>query len=239
MERGYAQKQIATTEQLWVGYINQTRLSDKWSLVADVHLRTKEKFTKNLYQSVFRAGADFHTAENTSLAAGYAYFDYYAGDNHPNVSQPEHRGWEQVQWNTNYRHIHLQQRVRLEERYRRKITSNGELGDGYNFNFRARYSLNFLYPLGKKPYAVKTLALIAHEEVMVNYGKEIVYNTFDQNRFLLGFNYYITSNNSAQLGYMNIFQQQSSGNKYKNIHAIRLYYYHTLDLRKGFHPPSL
>ena len=236
MESGYAQKQIATTEQLWVGYINQTRLSDKWDVVADIHLRTKDKFTKGFYQSVFRAGAAYHVAENASLAAGYAYFDYYPGDNHPNVAQSEHRIWEQVQWNTNYSKIHLQQRIRLEERYRRKIKSDGELDNGYSFNYRARYSLNFLYPLGKHPYAVKSIALIAHEEVMVNYGKEIVYNTFDQNRFLLGFNYYIAANNSMQLGYMNVLQQQSSGNKYKNIHAIRLYYYHTLDLRKTIHP---
>lgn len=32
---GYSQviKQIKTTEQLWLGYFNQIRLSDKWGLI--------------------------------------------------------------------------------------------------------------------------------------------------------------------------------------------------------------
>jgi hypothetical protein len=31
---------------------------------------------------------------------------------------------------------------------------------------------------------------------------------------------------------MNVFQQLAAGNSYKNIHAIRLFYLHNLDLRK-------
>jgi hypothetical protein len=32
---------------------------------------------------------------------------------------------------------------------------------------------------------------------------------------------------------MNMFQQLSSGNKYRNINAIRLFYFQNLDLRKA------
>jgi hypothetical protein len=67
---------------------------------------------------------------------------------------------------------------------------------------------------------------------MVNLGKEIVYNYFDQNRFFIGLGYHVNSHDSIQLGYMNVFQQLTVGNRYKDIHAGRVFYFHNLDLRK-------
>ena len=39
-----AQKQTSSVQQVWASYNNQTRLSDKWGLWGDFHLRTKEDF---------------------------------------------------------------------------------------------------------------------------------------------------------------------------------------------------
>jgi hypothetical protein len=64
----------------------------------------------------------------------------------------------------------------------------------------------------------------------INFGKEIVYNYFDQNRLFLGFNYYLTKHNTLQFGYMNLFQQLSAGNKYKMIHTARVSFFHNLNL---------
>jgi hypothetical protein len=122
--------------------------------------------------------------------------------------------------------------VRLDERFRRKIKSNDELAEGYNYNWKARYNLFLMAPLSKNAFAPKTLSFVANDEVHINFGKQVIYNYFDQNRFFLGFAYHINKHDNIQFGYMNMFQQLAAGNQYRNINAARVFYFHNLDLRK-------
>ena len=122
--------------------------------------------------------------------------------------------------------------IRLEERYRRKIVNDSTLGSGYNFNFRLRYNIWYELPLSSKGIVPYSLSFIANDEVHINFGKEIVYNYFDQNRFFLGFKYRFSERANVQFGYMNVFQQLAAGNKYKSIHGTRVFLFHNFDLRK-------
>ncbi len=195
-------------------------------------MRTKEDFFNNFSQSVIRLGLTYYLNEATKLTAGYAYVSIYPGDNHKNVTQPEHRPWQQIQWQNKYAKITTMQRFRLEERFRRKILNQSELADGYNFNYKMRYNFFLQAPLSKKGIQPKSFSFIVNDEVHINFGKQIVYNYFDQNRFFLGFGYQTNKNDNLQLGYMNVFQQLPVGNQYKSIHAARIFYFHNLDLRK-------
>ena len=121
--------------------------------------------------------------------------------------------------------------IRLEERWRHKIQGQETLADGYNFNWRIRYNFFYQVPLSKKGFAPNTFSFVANDEIHVNFGKQIVYNYFDQNRFFLGFAYQTNAHDNLQVGYMNIFQQLAAGNQYKSTHAIRVFYFHSLDLR--------
>jgi Protein of unknown function (DUF2490) len=228
---GFSQKQTTHVEQVWLAYCNQTRFSNKWGLWADLHLRTKEDFFTNFSTSIVRAGLTYYLNDNTKLTAGYAYVNHFPAEGHKNISQPEHRPWQQVQWHTKYQRVRLMQWVRLEERFRREIISDDELGDGYNFNWRVRYNFLTAIPLAKKAFAPGTWAFILNDELHVNAGKEIVYNYFDQNRFFIGFSYHLNAHDNIQFGYMNVFQQLAAGNQYKSIHAARIFYFHNLDLR--------
>jgi hypothetical protein len=184
-----------------------------------------------LSQFLFRPGITYYIDNNTKLTLGYAFINHFPADDHPDISSPEHRIWQQVQWHTNYSRIRLMQYFRLEERYRRKI-SNGELGDGYNFNFRMRYNFFMQVPIGVKKYERGAWSWVINDEVHINFGKRIVYNYFDQNRFFTGFNYFLNKKDNIQFGYMNLFQQLPSGNNYRSIHTARLFFFHNLDLRK-------
>ncbi len=86
--------------------------------------------------------------------------------------------------------------------------------------------------LAKKDFCKNTLSFVINDEAHINFGKEIVNNYFDQNRFFLGLKYQCNKQSNIQLGYMNVFQQLAAGNKYKSIHAIRLFYFQNFDLRK-------
>jgi hypothetical protein len=225
-------KNITHLNQVWVAYFNQTRLSNKWGAWADVHLRTKEDFVNNLSQSIVRLGLTYYLTDNTKLTFGYAYVNHFPGDNHANISQPEHRIWQQVQWHNKYPRLRLMQWLRLEEKFRHKIANNDNLAEGYNYNWKLRYNFFLNFPLSAKPFAPKTFSFVLNDEVHVNFGKEIVYNYFDQNRFFAGFAYHINAQDNIQFGYMNLFQQLAAGNSYKDINAARVSYLHNLDLRK-------
>jgi hypothetical protein len=84
--------------------------------------------------------------------------------------------------------VSIRQWIRPVQRYRRKIANDSTLGAGYNFNFRVRNSFLLQIPLGKNGPGPNNLSLVMNDEIHINFGKEIIYNYFDQNRFFLGFN---------------------------------------------------
>ena len=224
-------KQTESIQQVWVAYNNQTRFSNKWGAWADVHLRTKEDFFSRFSSSIVRVGLTHYLNDDTKLTAGYAYVSHYPAANQ-NITIPEHRPWQQIQWHSKYSRLRLMQWVRLEERFRKKLLNPDQLDDEYNFNFRMRYNIFFAVPLSKKRFEPKTLSFVVNDEVHINFGKQVVYNYFDQNRFFLGFAYHVNKHDNLQFGYMNQFQQLASGNRYRSVHVPRVFYFHNLDLRK-------
>ncbi len=225
-------KTTTSINQAWFGYFNQTRFSNKWGSWTDLHLRTREEFFNNLSTSIVRLGLTYYVNDATKITAGYAYVNFFPADNHKDVSQPEHRPWQQVQWHTKYPRTRMMQWLRLEERYRRKILNDSTLADGYNFNWKIRYNIFYQVPLSKKGPVSRSWSFIVNDEVHINFGKQVVNNYFDQNRFFIGFAFHTNSTDNLQLGYMNLFQQLAAGNQYKSIHAARIFYFHNLDLRK-------
>jgi Protein of unknown function (DUF2490) len=226
-------KQTESVHQVWLGYFNQTRFSNKWGMWADLHLRTKEDFFTNFSQAIVRLGLTYYLNDDTKLTAGYAFVNHFPADNHQHVSQPEHRPWQQLQWHTKYPKLRLMQWFRLEERYRRKILNDYELADGYSFNFRLRYNFLSMFPLSKKRFQPKTLSFVVNNEVHINFGKQVVNNYFDQNRFFMGFAYHVNKQDNLQFGYMNLFQQLAAGNRYRSLQVARVFYFHNFDLRKS------
>lgn len=225
-------KQTTHEEQLWLGYFNQTRISNRWGFWLDIHLRTTEHFATKFSKAIIRPGISFYVSDHVKLTAGYAFINHFPERGHENISQPEHRPWQQIQWHQKSGKFKFMQWVRFEQRFRRKIKNDDELAEGYNFNYRLRYNFMLMYPLGKEAFAPKTLFIALNDEIHINAGKQIVYNYFDQNRFFAGLGLQLTSHSNIQLGYMNIFQQLSSGNNYQMLHCIRLFFFQNLDLRK-------
>lgn len=232
--RSEAQVVKSTTHlnQVWYGYFNQTRFSRRWGLWSDLQLRSKENYFDNLSQSLVRIGLTHYLTDNTKLTLGYAWINHFPGDNHAYISQPEHRIWQQVQWHTKFPRLRLMQWIRLEEKFRHKIAGNSELAPGYDYSWKLRYNFLFNVPIGKKAFVPGSFSFVANDEIHINFGNNIVYNYFDQNRFFIGFSYHLTATDNIQFGYMNQFQQLSSGNAYKSVVAARIFYFHNLDLRR-------
>ena len=225
--------------QLWLGYFNQARFSKRWGMWLDIHLRTEEKVFNDLSQLLFRAGITYYASEKIRITAGYVYALQYPAEDMKGVVVPENRFWQLVQWQTQYPRIRMVQGLRFEQRFRRNVLNYNELAPGYNFNYRLRYNTVFNLPLNKVKIEANTLSFVMSDEVMVNFGKNIVYNYFDQNRFFAGFSWYFNAHDNIQLGYMNLFQQLPAGNKYRSAHIVRLYFIQQVDFRKKARNSSL
>jgi hypothetical protein len=226
------QRQTTDEEQTWLAYFNQTKLSNKWGIWLDTHLRLTEDFVKEPSKTMIRLGAMYYLTDDLKFTNGYAFINHFPEVGHANVSQPEHRIWHQLQLHTKYGKIRTMQWLRLEERFRRKIKNDNELAEGYRFDERIRYNFFLNVPLSKKGIAPKTVSALLNNEVMINLSKNNVYNVFDQNRFFAGFAYNFDSHSSLQVGYMNIYQQTAAGDKFKNMNAIRVFFMQNLDFSK-------
>lgn len=226
-----AQKTIVDDEQLWFGFFNQSRLSNKWGLWFDAHLRLKENYIGDFSQGIVRIGPTYYMSEDVRLTAAYAYVHTFPAPGHANIALPEHRPWQQVQWFMRGKKARLVQAVRLEERFRRKTFNDDQLGEGYHFNWRVRYNFALFVPLSKKRFDPGSVQLLFNNELFVNFGKNIVYNHFDQNRLFVGLAYQLNQNAQIQGGYMNLYQQLASGHQFRNQHTVRLFYLHNLDWR--------
>jgi hypothetical protein len=231
----YAQvaKQVAAEEQLWLGYFNQTRLSNKWGLWTDVHFRSTDDFVGAPSKFLFRAGLMYYLTDDFKFTNGYNFINHFPEEGHANVSMPEHRAWHQLQLHTKYGKVRTMQWLRLEERWRRNIKNDNELADGYRFDTRLRFNYLANFPLSKKGIVPKTLAFTLSNEIFINLGRKVLYNTFDQNRFFAGLSYQTSAHSNLQFGYMNVYQQLRAGNSYRNISSIRVFYFQNLDVRKN------
>jgi hypothetical protein len=224
---------ITTDEaQLWTAYFNQSRLTNKWGLWGDFHFRTTHNFVQDPSKGIIRLGLMYYLNDDLKFTNGYAFINHFPEEGHANISMPEHRIWHQLQLHTKYGKLRTMQWVRLEERFRRKVKNDNELADGYRFDERIRYNFLLNIPLSKKGIAPKTVSAILNNELMINLSKNNVYNVFEQNRLFTGLAYNFNSHSNLQFGYMNVYQQKSSGNKFLNANSIRLFFFQNLDFRK-------
>ncbi|UYZ64532.1 DUF2490 domain-containing protein [Hymenobacter weizhouensis] len=224
-----AQKQYVRQQQTWVGVFNQTRFAPRWGTWTDLHLRLHERFVQDVFQGIARVGLTYYLTDDVRLTAGYAYVHHFP-EGARRVSQAEHRPWQQVQWFTKFPQARLMQWVRLEERFRRTIREQ-QPTDEFDFNYRVRYNAALFVPLTKRGFEPGGLQFLLNNEVMMNFGREIRLNYFDQNRLFAGVVYQLNRHAQLHGGYMHLFQQLPAGSTYRNQHTIRLFYFHNLDLR--------
>jgi hypothetical protein len=227
--QGQVPKQIHEQGQVWLGFFNQTRLSEKFSLWVDLHARRTDLLDR-WSTTIIRPGITYHFPHHINFTTGYAYISHYPAAGLQTI-RPEHRSWQQLSWTRRVKKLQMLQWVRFEQRFNRKV-ANDALIEGYNFNYRLRYLLSILIPLKGDFIEAGTPFFSFNDEVHINAGKQITYNYFDQNRFFVGFGYQFTKTLNAQLGYMNLFQQLPAGNKFNNNHTIRLFFFNNIDLRK-------
>lgn len=115
------QKEVHHREQLWFGFFNQTRLTNKFGFWVDVHYRQTDHFIDRPFQLVFRPAVTYFIKDNLRFNVGYAFVNHFPAKG-MDTARPEHRVWQQIWWNQKYTGLTTLQWLRLEERFNRKLS---------------------------------------------------------------------------------------------------------------------
>jgi len=192
------------------------QISAKWFIMSDVQERSFIKPIKQ-NQLLLRTQANYNLGHDWTVAAGTSYVLTHAGDpsSLSNLVIPEIRINQDLNYKQKFNGFSFGHRYRMEERFIKR-SMNDTLIEGYKFIERLSYTFSFEYNLLKPKNKLRSLTFKASDGVFINASKHIVYNTFDQNRFYTGLNYQIYKDIAIELGYINIFQQRSSGNEFFN-----------------------
>ncbi|WP_189337161.1 DUF2490 domain-containing protein [Flavobacterium laiguense] len=213
-------KEVNQQVQTWVSLNTVTKFSDHWGIVADVHVRENGFFESNNFYFL-RGGVTYIPNSSVSLTGGYAHMWLAPTKEGWSTYADENRIYQQAQLNTKVGKVSVLQRIRNEQRWQEKMANDEPTGE-LRFTDRVRYLASFNIPIfNKKNWPL----LVVSDEILIHFGKEVVYNTFDQNRLFVGIRQNINPKLSFDLGYMNVYQQKYSGYQYDMNHTIRLFFY--------------
>ena len=164
------------------GYI-RIKLSNKWMWSADGGFRFNEMFKDPSYY-IMRSGLNYQLNSHMKVTAGFAHLGFYTTKK---LSKAEDRPYQEFSITDKYGKCGILHRFRIEERYFKGIL-NGSMQSGQTFNFRFRYQFRTNFEILKlsNGNAYPLLSLDLGDEIFINAGKPIVYNVFDQNRFVAG-----------------------------------------------------
>ena len=207
----------------WFRYNTSIELPKKFLLKAEIEERMF--IAKKVKQNQFyvRFTFDKILTKNLNFGVGFSSWYYGNGDELKTTTLmiPEWRPHIEFNYkNKIVERLNFSQRFRTEMRFVKNTNKEfTETIDGYTNSFRFRYMIMLDYAVYKKDE--KSLQLIVFDELMINAGKSIQRNIFDQNRFGLSARYNFNKRFGLELGYINWFQQRPSGVDFFNRQILR------------------
>ncbi len=221
------QKKIQHNTHSWISINNNIFLNRHIFILADAHIRENGFFDSNSF--IFgRVGLGYQQAKGLSVVLGYANLLSTPTTEGWKTRSDENRIFQQIQLNTNHNKFTVLQRLRNEQRWQQVIVNDKKTGDN-KFTNRVRYLLSISYKAFNKGSMPQ---FVLADECMLQFGRSIVYNTFDQNRIFIGIKQKINNNLSFDMGYMSLFQQKSDGLSYNQSNTYRLFFYYVFPHEK-------
>ncbi|WP_115461386.1 DUF2490 domain-containing protein [Winogradskyella aurantiaca] len=220
------EKVINENVQFWISTNNVFRISERWAILNDIHVRRTDFVAKpNFY--FIRFGGQYYIKPNIRLAGGYAHL-WLTPSGSWDAYQNENRIYQQFSISQKFPKLNAFFRLRTEQRFFNNVVNGQSLNDDFLIH-RVRFLISGGIPFKE---GSRTELMIANE-IHLNFGKNVVYNTFNQNRLTLGIRHKLNDQWKFDCGYMLVYQQLAVGNVYNLNHTIRLFFYGNFDFRKN------
>ncbi|MEP0985050.1 DUF2490 domain-containing protein [Ekhidna sp.] len=188
--------------------------SGKWGAMLDVQHRRID-FLETTSQHLIRPGITYQLGNQFYATIGTAFFWHNISTNSDEaVFRYEFRPFQFLQWHQSFPAFKLKHKFRFEQRYNRK-TEQEQILSGYDFNYRAGYRIEVAYPLDEN------FSLNVYEELLINFGKEIIGEHLDQNRIYLGIRYK-KGRFTYKTGYLWLAAPLAGQSGFKNSHILRV-----------------
>lgn len=222
--RSYAQqeapvRQVNHNVHTWMGLFTTHRLTDNWGVTGDFLIR-RDNFLSNPGFYFLRLGGGYWFNDNVSLTGAYSNLWLYRPQLKDRDFTLEYRFDKQLIVMSKLWKFNVTQRFRSDSRWREVVV--GDQTKGRTFSERIRYLYTFRLPLSKNPYVPQP---VFTNEILLQFGKDIVVNPLDQIRVFVGFRQSLGHGLAYDFGYFQIFQQTSAGNIYNANHTLRLLIY--------------
>jgi hypothetical protein len=220
-----AQRTVNNSSQLWGGYIHSLRLNNNYSVWNDLHYVPESFF-------ILRHGFTYHASKEVSVTAGYAWLQTAVASQNNRLQRFEHRPWAQLMVNLPVGvKYSIHHRVRYDYRIRERMEAGLPQDDFIGYH-RVRFMTSIRRPLKGNTLGNKVPYLNLGNEILVNFGRPINTDHFDQNRIwlMVGMQYDIFN---VQLGYMNRYTSTSNPLVYNNFHTIVLWITHAAKRKKN------
>ncbi len=214
------EKTINQQTQSWISLNSAITYNEHWGLLADFHIRRNDFVNSDSFYLV-RGAVAYTTNTKEILALGYGHM--WVAPSTPSYSTFSNVDltYQLFQFNSKMGKVSVLNRFRNEQCWQQIMANDSWSGDK-KFTDRVRYLISFTIPIFKK----KSLpSLVISDEILFQFGKDVVYNTFDQNRFFIGIKETISPTLCFDLGYMNVYQEKKSGYQYDMNHTLRLFFY--------------
>ncbi|MBT2558343.1 DUF2490 domain-containing protein [Hymenobacter sp. ISL-91] len=197
----------------WATYSGDFRLADQWSLHTEYQLRRVELLGRQ-QQHLARTGLMRQLGERLEVSAGYTFLRTSSYGRYPNVTgrpQPEHRIYQDVTLTDALGRLHLEHRLRLEQRWigQRADEGQGPVA-GWQYQNRARYQLLAQVPLQGPTLGDQEWYLNGFGELFIGFGRNVGQNVFNQSRLSAGLGYQFGPNLQLELNYLNQISQHGS-----------------------------
>jgi hypothetical protein len=216
-------KEINHNYQVWTSINNIFRYSEHWGMLLDFHVRTNN-FLADPSFYFLRGAANYWIKENLTVALGYGHMWQAPTQPGWTTFSNENRIYQQFQITSRTGRSLFMQRVRNEQRWQQQIVDDKKTNQ-YRFTNRIRYLFGYTYTVFQNLYLP---CLTVSDEILLQFGSAIIYNTFDQNRFFIGIRQSISPRLNFDFGYMNVFLQKSTGYQYDMNHTLRLFFYYSV-----------
>ncbi len=213
-------KEVNRQTQTWLGIISQVKLNPHWSILADLHIR-RNHFVQVPSFVFTRLALARQLTKQFQVAAGYGHMWLSPTREGWKTISNEHRFYQQFLFAGKFHRVSIQHRLRNEQRWQQKIANDVRTGD-YRFTNRIRYLLAFSIPVSAKKDWPQ---FVISDELAIHFGKEVIYNRFDQNRIFIGFKQKLSKHLSADFGYMRVYQKKYSGYQYDLNDTFRCFIY--------------
>lgn len=219
----------------WYMYFGDHKISKKFGVHLEAQLRRANVITKP-QQLLLRAGMNYHFSSQVFATVGYCFVETYPyGEFAVTRSFPENRVWEQVQLKTPIGRIEWISRFRLEQRFSNLpiLTFDNvyEAGPAIYTN-RFRLLNRFSIPFNGSTIQDGAFYVSTYSEFLINFGRNVAYNIFDQHRAYIALGYKIPKLGRLEIGYMNQLVMKSDGIKIENNHTFQLGLSSNIDFMK-------